>query len=104
MRPTEAQAADYSATTQWLQAVKRAGTTDADAVVKQLDGHSFSDMFARHAVFRAADHAVIHDLKIVKIEPSASLKLPHAWFDVLKTIPAAEAYPASTATACHFTP
>ncbi|RZK91859.1 MAG: hypothetical protein EOO66_11230 [Methylobacterium sp.] len=52
-----AQAADYSATTQWLQAVQRAGTTDADAVPRALDGHRFDDMFARGGEFRASDHA-----------------------------------------------
>ena len=54
--PTAAQAADYSATTQWLRAVRTAGTTDADAVVRVLDpGHAFTDMFARNAEFRAGD-------------------------------------------------
>ena len=94
MRPTAAQAADYSATTQWLEAVRSAGTTDADAVVKVLDGHSFTDMFARDAMFRASDHAVVHDLYIVKVRPPAELSEPHAWFDVLATVPAATAFPA----------
>ena len=49
LRPTAAQAADYSATKQWLEAVRAAGTTDADAVVKVLDGHTFDDLFAHHA-------------------------------------------------------
>lgn len=62
-RPTAAQGADYSATSQWLQAVQRAGTTDADAVTKALDGHRFDDMFAHGGEFRASDHAVVHDLR-----------------------------------------
>ncbi len=95
-RPTEAQAADYSATTQWLTAVRMAGTTDADAVIRTLDGHTFSDMFARNATFRAEDHAVTHDLYIVKVRPSAQLLEPHAWFDVLATVPAAAAFPAGS--------
>ena len=95
-RPTEAQAADYSATTQWLTAVKAAGTTDADAVVHTLDGHKFSDMFAHDGEFRAGDHAVVHDLYIVKVKPPAQVTEPHAWFDVLATVPAATAFPAGT--------
>ena len=93
-RPTEAQAADYSATTQWLTAVQAAGTTEADAVVRVLDGHKFSDMFARNAEFRASDHAVVHDLYIVKVKPPTQVTEPHAWFDVLATVPAATAFPA----------
>ncbi len=96
LRPTAAQAADYSATTQWLTAVKAAGTTDADAVVHALDGHGFSDMFAHSGEFRAADHMVVHDLYIVRVKPPAQLTEPHAWYEVLATIPAATAFPVGT--------
>lgn len=92
-RPTAAQAADYSATMQWLQAVNLAGSTDADAVVKVLDGHKFDDMFAHNAEFRATDHAVPHDLFIAKVLRSAELPEPHAWYQILATIPAATAFP-----------
>ena len=99
LRPTAAQAADYSATTQWLQAVRTAGTTDADAVIRTLDGHRFTDMFARNAEFRASDHAVVHDLYVVRVRPPAQLPEPHAWYDVLATVPAATAFPPGTE--CH---
>jgi branched-chain amino acid transport system substrate-binding protein len=84
---------------QWLQAVRSAGTTDADAVVRTLDGRRFDDMFARHAEFRASDHAVVHDLYIVTVLPKADLTEPHAWYRVLETIPAATAFPPGTE--CH---
>lgn len=100
LRPTAAQAADYSATTQWLDAVKATGTTDADTIVKYLDGRSFEDIFARHAEWRASDHAVIHDLYVVDVLPSAALTEPHAWFRVVETIPARDAFPADPASAC----
>jgi branched-chain amino acid transport system substrate-binding protein len=95
-RPTEAQAADYSATTQWLNAVRTAGTTDADAVVRALDGHKFNDFFAHGGEFRASDHAVVHDLYVVKVRAPAELPEPHAWYDVLATVPAATAFPVGT--------
>ena len=100
LRPTAAQAADYSATTQWLEAVKTAGTTDADAVGKVLDGHMFDDMFARHAEWRSSDHAVIHDLYVVDVLPSADVREPHDWFRVVETVPAAKAFPVSSAGLC----
>ncbi len=95
-RPDAAQAADYSATTQWLQAVRTAGTTDADAVVRALDGHRFDDMFAHAGEFRAGDHAVVHDLYVVKVRSPAQLPEPHAWYEVLATVPAATAFPVGT--------
>jgi branched-chain amino acid transport system substrate-binding protein len=96
LRPTAAQAADYSATLQWLQAVRTAGTTDADAVVRALDGHRFDDMFAHGGEWRASDHMVVHDLYIVQVLPSAQLSDPHGWYRVLQTVPAKTAFPAGT--------
>jgi branched-chain amino acid transport system substrate-binding protein len=96
LRPTAAQAADYSATLQWLTAVKTAGTTDSDAVIRALDGHKFDDVFAQNGEFRATDHMVVHDLYIAKVKNSAQLAEPHGWYDILSTIPAATAFPAGT--------
>src|SRR6201996_9090094 len=96
LRPTEAQAADYSATLQWLNAVKAAGTTDADAVVRALDGHKFNDIFAHNGEFRASDHMVVHDLYIAKVRSPSQVSEPHDWFEILTTIPAATAFPATT--------
>jgi branched-chain amino acid transport system substrate-binding protein len=95
-RPTAAQAADYSATTQWLNAVRTAGTTDADAVIRVLDGHKFDDVFAHGGEFRASDHMVVHDLYVAKVRASAELPEPHAWYNILATVPAATAFPAGT--------
>ncbi len=95
-RPTAAQAADYSATTQWLKAVRTAGTTEADAVIRVLDGHKFNDLFAHTCEFRASDHMVVHDLYVAKVRASAELPEPHAWYNILATVPAATAFPAGT--------
>ena len=97
LRPDAAQAADYSATTQWLQAVRDAGSTDADAVVHTLDGRKFNDAFARNAEFRASDHMVVHDLYIARVRQAASVTEPHGWFDILATVPAEAAFPDNTA-------
>jgi branched-chain amino acid transport system substrate-binding protein len=95
LRPTEAQAADYSATLQWLNAVKTAGTTDADAVIRALDGHKFEDIFAHGGEFRASDHMVVHDLYIAKVKGSVQVTEPHGWFEIVSIIPAATAFPAN---------
>ena len=96
-RPTEGQAADYSATMQWLQAVKAVGSTDADEVTKYFDGRKFDDMFAEHGQWRAEDHAVVHDLYVVEVVHPTT---PHAWYRVVQRIPAAEAFPPESATHC----
>ncbi|MGH6680681.1 MAG: ABC transporter substrate-binding protein, partial [Bradyrhizobium sp.] len=60
-RPGSLHAANYSAVTQILDTVKRIGTDDPDKISDALEGHSFDDMFARHATWRAKDHTVVHD-------------------------------------------
>jgi branched-chain amino acid transport system substrate-binding protein len=100
-RPTAAQAADYSATLQWLKAVQAAGTTDGNAVTHKLDGTKFNDIFARNGEFRP-DHMVAHDLLAVEVVPQAKLAEPHAWFKVVGTIPAAEAF--TFGNECHMAP
>jgi branched-chain amino acid transport system substrate-binding protein len=91
-RPTFDHAANYSAATQYLEAVQRAGTDDADAVRKELDGHEFTDFFARDAKFRAEDHRVIHDSYLVKVKEESEVKEDFDFTKLVKKIPAAEAF------------
>ncbi|HTW83473.1 MAG TPA: ABC transporter substrate-binding protein [Candidatus Sulfotelmatobacter sp.] len=92
LRPTDIQAADYSAATQWLNAVKAVGSTDADKVVAYLDGRKFNDFYAHHGEWRARDHRVLHDMYVVDVLPKGEVKEPHAWFKILQTIPGEEAF------------
>jgi branched-chain amino acid transport system substrate-binding protein len=99
LRPTSIQAADYSATMQWLKAVKAVGSTNADKVVAYLDGRKFDDFYAHHAEWRARDHRVIHDMYVMDVLPQSEVKEPHAWMKVIETIPADQAFrPASEST------
>ena len=90
--PNFVQMANYSAVHQYLEAVKRAGTTDADAVSKQLDGLKFNDFFARNAYVRPQDHLLIHDMYLAEVLPSAQVKTPWAYYKIVKVIPGEEAY------------
>jgi branched-chain amino acid transport system substrate-binding protein len=91
--PDSIQAADYSATMQWLKAVKAVGSTDADKVVAYLDGRKFSDMYAHNAEFRAADHQVIHDFYLYEVLPPSQYKEKDAWLKVIGTVPGDQAFP-----------
>jgi branched-chain amino acid transport system substrate-binding protein len=91
-RPTFAHAANYSAAMQYLEAVQAAGTDDADAVVKQLEGKSIEDVFLRNGKIRAEDHRVIHDAYLAQVKPAAEVTEPWDYVKILKTIPAAEAF------------
>jgi branched-chain amino acid transport system substrate-binding protein len=98
--PTFNQAADYSSATQYLEAAQRAGSDDADQVVKQLEGHSFSDFFARNAQIRATDHRVIHDAYLVQVKPKSAATTPGDYNQLISTIPADKAFAPESASTC----
>lgn len=100
LRPTDIQAADYSAATQWLKAVKATGTTDADKVQSYLDGKKFSDFYARDAQWRARDHRVTHRMYVVDVLPKEKIKEPHAWFDIVQTISPERAFRPESQSTC----
>jgi branched-chain amino acid transport system substrate-binding protein len=91
--PDSIQAADYSATMQWLKAVKAVGSTNADKVVAYLDGRKFSDMYATNAQFRTADHQVLHDFYLYEVLPPSQYKAPNAWLKVIGTVSGEQAFP-----------
>ena len=100
LRPTDIQAADYSATTQWLNAVKAVGDVNADKVVSYLDGRSFNDFYAHAGYWRPRDHRVLHDMYVVEVLPKDQIKEPHAWFRILQVIPPVLAFRPESQSTC----
>jgi len=99
--PTWSQFANYSAVYQYLEAVKRAGTTDADAVVKQLEGHRINDAFVHNGWIRPQDNLLIHDMYLAEVLPSSQVKQPWAYFKILKTIPGNRAFRPASELKCN---
>jgi branched-chain amino acid transport system substrate-binding protein len=100
LRPTDIQAADYSATTQWLKAVKAVGSVDADKVVAYLDGRQFNDFYAHAGEWRARDHRVVHEMYVVDVIPKDQIKEPHAWFKVVQVMPPGRAFRPESQSTC----
>jgi branched-chain amino acid transport system substrate-binding protein len=100
VRPTFDHAANYSAATQYLEAVQRAGTDDADAVRGELDGMEFNDFFARNAKIRAEDHRVVHDSYLVKVKEPSAMKEDYDFTELVETIPADEAFRKASDSGC----
>ncbi|GAA1809278.1 ABC transporter substrate-binding protein [Actinomadura chokoriensis] len=100
-RPTANMAGNYSAALQYLEAVQRGGTDKSDDVVKQLEGHTFNDVFARNATIRAKDHLLLHDAYLGQVKPASEVKEDWDYVKVLKTIPAAEAFQPQPDPACN---
>ena len=100
LRPTDIQASDYSATIQWLNAVKAVGSTDADKIVAYLDGKQFNDFYVHGGEWRARDHRVTHDMYVVDVIPKEQIREPHAWFKIVQVIPPGRAFRPENQSVC----
>ena len=89
--PNMVHSGTYSAVTQYLKAIQKAGTDDADAVSKALHEMPVDDFFARNGTV-AKNGRMIHDMYLLQVKKPADSKEPWDYFNVLATIPGKEAY------------
>jgi branched-chain amino acid transport system substrate-binding protein len=97
--PTMVQAAYYSSTRFFLEAVEAAKTDDADAVMAQMKKLHIHDFFAKDGYIRA-DGRMIHDMYLVQVKDKADSKYPWDYYKIVKTIPGEEAYTALADSKC----
>ena len=89
--PTYNQAAYYSATLTYLNAVKAIGTTDPDKVMEQLHKAKVDDMFTSDGVIRP-DGLLEHSMYIMQVKTPAESKGPWDYYKVVKKMSGEEAY------------
>jgi branched-chain amino acid transport system substrate-binding protein len=89
--PTMVQAGVYSATRHYLQAIKDAGTDNADTVAETIRATPVNDMFAKNGRI-AANGRMFHDMHLVRVKKPAESKGPWDYFEIIKTIPADQAF------------
>lgn len=99
-RPSFAHAGNYSAATQYLEAVQAAGTDDADEIVSELEGKKVEDVFLRNGEIRAEDHRVIHDVYLAKVKDPEDVEEEWDYEEIVTTIPAAEAFRPAEESGC----
>jgi branched-chain amino acid transport system substrate-binding protein len=97
--PSMLQAADYSAATNYLKAVKAVGTDDADKVMAYLKANKINDMFAKNGVIRP-DGRMVHDMFLMEVKKPSESKYPWDYYKVLATIPGDQAYATKAETKC----
>ena len=97
--PSMLQAGDYSAVTQYLTAVKAAGTDDADAVMAQLKKQKINDMFAKGGYIRP-DGRMVHEMYLMQVKTPAESKEPWDYFKVAQVIPGEQAYQSLANSKC----
>jgi branched-chain amino acid transport system substrate-binding protein len=96
--PSSLQAADYSATMDYLNAVKAVGSTDPDKVMAQLHKQRIDDFYAKGHV--REDGSMIHDMYLYQVKTPAESKKPWDYYTLKATIPGDEAFTAKKDTQC----
>ena len=97
--PSMFQAADASATTQYLNAVKATGGTDADKVMDYLKKTKINDFFTKNGVVRP-DGRMVHDMYLMQVKTPAESKRPWDYYKLIQTIPGEQAYMTKAESTC----
>jgi branched-chain amino acid transport system substrate-binding protein len=83
----------------YLNAVKAAGTDDADKVMAKLKATKINDMFTTNGVIRP-DGRMVHDMYLMQVKSPAESKSPWDYFTVRETIPGEQAYMTKAESKC----
>jgi branched-chain amino acid transport system substrate-binding protein len=100
--PNMIQAGTYSATLQYLKAVKAAGSKDSDAVAKKLKELPVDDMFAQGGKV-LANGRMVHDLYLFEVKKPSESKKPWDYYKMLATVPGDKAFPTAAESGCPLT-
>ncbi|HSD38855.1 MAG TPA: ABC transporter substrate-binding protein [Rhodocyclaceae bacterium] len=99
--PSMAQAADYSVTLTYLNAVKAAGTDDADKVMAELKKAKINDVFAKGGYIRQ-DGRMIHEMYLLEVKTPAESKYPWDYYKVVAKVPGEQAFQSLEKSTCPF--
>ena len=89
--PTSIQAGFYSATKRYLEAIKEAGTDDADKVMAALKAEPFDDPIFGKSTIRA-DGRNVHDMYLYEVKKPEDSKGPWDYYKFIRKIPGDEAF------------
>lgn len=97
--PSMLHAADYSAVTFYLNAVKAIGSDDGDKVMAKMKSTKVNDFFAKNGVVRP-DGRMVHDMYLMQVKTPAESKYEWDYYKQIETIPGEEAYMKKAETKC----
>ncbi len=89
--PSNIQAGDYTVVRAYLRAVAAARTTDTAAVIAKLHEQPVDDLLTRNGTLRP-DGRMVHDTYLFRVKSPAESNGPYDVYDLVATIPAAEAF------------
>ncbi|MCM2297144.1 ABC transporter substrate-binding protein [Rhodoferax sp.] len=96
--PTEVQAANYSATMNYLKAVQATKSTDADKVMDYFKKTKLKDFYAEGYI--RADGRYVHNMYLMQVKSPAESTMPWDYVKVVSTMPGEEVFTTKAETRC----
>ena len=97
-QPSSLQAADYSATTNYLKAVQAAGTTDGDKVMEKLKSTPSNDFYSKGKI--RADGRMIHDMYLFEVKSAKESTTPWDYYKLVSKVPGDQAFTTVAESKC----
>jgi branched-chain amino acid transport system substrate-binding protein len=97
--PSSVQAGDYSATLNYLQAVKATGTDDADKVLAHMRKTKVNDIFTKGGFVRD-DGTMVHDMYLMQVKSPDKSTEPWDYYSVVQTFKGEEAWTTKAESKC----
>jgi branched-chain amino acid transport system substrate-binding protein len=97
--PSMLHAADYSATTFYLNAVKALGNEDGDKVMEKLKSTPINDFFTKNGIVRP-DGRMVHDMTLMQVKSPAESKYAWDYYKPVQVIPGEKAFMTKEETKC----
>ena len=89
--PNMVHAGTYSAVTQYVKAIEKAGTDETEAVAKALHEMPVNDVFAENGKV-GANGRMIHDMYLMEVKKPGDSDIAWDYYNVLATIPGDQAF------------
>ena len=99
-RPSEIQAADYSAAWNYLKAVEKAGTLEADKVMAAWKSMELNDFFGKGRI--RPDGRYAHDMYLMEVKSPAESKGTWDYYKLVKTLPAEQVWTTKEESKCQY--
>jgi branched-chain amino acid transport system substrate-binding protein len=97
--PSSVQAGDYSATLQFLNAVKATGSDDTDKVLAQMRKSKINDVFAKDGFIRG-DGRMVHDMYLMQVKAPEQSTEPWDYYNVAQVIKGEAAWTTKADSKC----
>ena len=97
--PSSIQAADYSVTQTYLNAVKATGSDDGDKVLDHMRKTKINDMYAKGGYIRP-DGRMVHEMYLMQVKTPAESKEPWDYYNVAAKIKGEDAFTTKAESKC----